>query len=149
MTESSVVIEPAFYLPKGVGPRPWGMELIVAMVPGVATCKMLQIDAGHKGRLQKHHLKDEAGHVVEGQLLVRWADGDEIRERICDEGQSFHFPPGCIHQEEALTDCVVVEVSTPHGNDREGAEERFGLPVPDDALPSTTPEDVTTFERWW
>lgn len=149
MTESSVDVEPAFYRPLDVGMRPWGVEEVVAMVPGVATCKLLRIREGNKGRLQRHHLKDEAGYVLEGTLRVRWADGEIICERTLEAGESFHFPPGCIHQEEAVTDCTVIEVSTPHGNDREGCEPLFGLAAPSDALPSTSPDEVTVFERWW
>ena len=148
MTDSTV---PAFYAPLSAGPRPWGTEDLVALVPGVATCKLLKVKAGSKGRLQKHHVKDEAGHLLEGRMMVRYANesGDGLTERAIEAGESYHFPPGLIHQEEALTDCVVVEVSTPHGNDREGAEDQFGLEVPADALPTTAPEEVVVWEKWW
>lgn len=103
--------QPAFYEPLDAGQRPWGKEEIVALVPEVATCKLLYVKAGHKGRLQRHHRKDEAGHILEGEMLVRWADGDVLHEQLIRSGQSYHFPVGCIHQEEAVTDCVVIEVS--------------------------------------
>lgn len=143
-----------FFRPKNVGDRPWGYEDLLALIPGVATLKLLQIDAGHKGRLQRHHKKDEAGYVLRGVLRVRWVDdtglGDPyIRERDLLIGDSFRFPAGCIHQEEAVSDCTIIEISTPYGNDREGMEERFGLPVPEGALPSTTPDEVTIWEKWW
>ncbi len=140
---------PAFYEPKSAGPRPWGSEDLVALVPGVATLKVLRVKAGHKGRLQRHHLKNESGYVYEGQLIVRWVEGEGLQQRTIGEGDSYHFPVGCIHQEEAVTDCVVLEVSTPYGNDREGAEEMFAMAVPEDALPDTTLDEVTTVMRWW
>jgi mannose-6-phosphate isomerase len=140
---------PAFYEPKSAGDRPWGSEDLLCMVPGVATCKLLEVDEGHKGRLQRHHLKDEAGYVLSGRMIVRWVQGSELMERVLEPGESYHFPPGCIHQEEAVTSCRVIEISTPHGNDREGMEALFGFEVPEDALPSTRPEDVTVWEPWW
>lgn len=140
---------PSFYNPISAGPRPWGEEQVVALVPGVASCKLLDVRAGHKGRLQRHHRKDEAGYLLEGHMIVRWVQHGEIFARELWSGESYHFPPGCIHQEEAISDCVVVEVSTPFANDREGMEEAFGLDVPADALPSTAPEEVTELEAWW
>lgn len=140
---------PAFYKPISAGPRPWGEERIVALVPGVASCKLLKVKAGHKGRLQRHHRKDEAGYLLEGEMLVRWVSDGQVFFMELYAGDSYHFPVGCIHQEEAVTDCTVIEVSTPFGNDREGMEEEFGMEVPVDALPSTTLEEVTTLDAWW
>lgn len=71
-------LTPSFYKPLNVGFRPWGSEDVVAMVPGVATCKLLRIRAGGKGRLQSHRVKDEAGYVMSGRLLVSWAEGSKL-----------------------------------------------------------------------
>lgn len=141
-------MKPAFYKPKNVGHRPWGSEDIAALVPGVATLKILRVEAGRKGRLQRHQRKDEAGYLLSGRMIVRW-DDDGLHEKVLTSGDSYHFPPGCIHQEEAVSDCVVLEVSTPHANDRVGAEHAFGLTVPDDALPSTSEDEISMVEKWW
>jgi len=139
-----------FYKPHNVGARPWGTEDIVALVPDTATLKVMHIKAGNKGRLQKHHVKNEAGHLLEGTMIVRFENGDgTLGERTVTAGESFYFPPGVGHQEEAVTDCVVIEVSTPHGNDRQGLEAEYGMEVPPGALPNTRPEDVTVFGPWW
>lgn len=141
-------MKPAFYSSQGEE-RPWGYEELAALVPGVATLKLLSLRKGCKGRLQRHHRKDEAGHVLRGTLIVRYAEDRELRERVLGPGDSFYFPVGCIHQEEAVTDCFLAEVSTPFINDREGMESLFGLEVPEDALPTTRPEDVTEVQAWW
>ena len=39
-------------------------------------------------------------------------------KKILKKGDVFHFPPKMIHQEKALTNCKIIEVSTPHFNDR-------------------------------
>jgi hypothetical protein len=52
-----------------------------------------------------------------------------------------HFSPGVVHQEEAITDCVLIEASTPHFNDRVRVEEIYGSS--DIAgLPTTAIDDI-------
>ena len=54
-------------------------------------------------------------------------DNGEIVERVISPGDCFHFEPGIVHQEEALEDCVIIEGSTPHFNDRVRMEKHFGF----------------------
>ena len=42
----------------------------------------------------------------------------KIKIKIINAGKSFHFPPGAVHQEIALSNCTIIEASTPHFNDR-------------------------------
>lgn len=131
-----------FFEPQDLGPRDWGREILVGHAPGLYTGKILEMRAGAKGGLQKHHFKDECGYVVKGTLILRYDDGDgELRERTLQAGDCVHIPPGAIHQEEAVTDCVIFEVSTPHFNDRVRVESEYGLD-PGGGLPSTGPDDV-------
>ena len=75
-------------------------------------------------------------------MLLRYDIGDgKLKERILKAGESFHFPPNTVHQEEALTDLEIIEASTPHFNDRVRVEEDYGLPF-DGGLPSTTEDEV-------
>jgi quercetin dioxygenase-like cupin family protein len=98
--------------------------------------------AGRRGGLQYHHKKDECGYLLSGEMIIRFDPGDGVlRERIVRAGDVFHFPPGAVHQEEAVTDCVVLEVSTPFANDRVRVEEKYGL-SPAEGLPSTTIDEV-------
>jgi len=131
-----------FPVPTEVAPRPWGQELMIFTVPGAYTFKMLKYTKGAKGGLQYHHRKDEGGIVISGELLVRYDAGDgTLSQRICREGDAVHFPQGAVHQEEALTDCVVIEVSTPFLNDRVRVEELYGL-LKGEGLPSVKPKEV-------
>jgi hypothetical protein len=41
----------------------------------------------------------------------------------------------------SLSDCVIVEASTPHFNDRVRVEEKYGLPM-EGGLPSTKENEV-------
>lgn len=141
----------AFPTPSEVGPRPWGKEILLALVPGAFSFKRLEMNAGHKGRVQYHHKKNEVGYLLSGTLIIRHdptGAADEngkgaLVERVLEPGAVFHFPTGSVHQEEAVTDCVILEVSTPFFNDRVGMEDHYGLPVPEGGLPSTKPEEVT------
>ena len=133
-----------FFQPEDLGPRDWGREILVAHASGLYTGKILEMRAGAKGGLQKHHLKNECGYVVSGTLIFRYDDGDgTIREKTLGPGDCVHIPPGAVHQEEAVTDCVIFEVSTPHFNDRVRMESHYGL-EPGGGLPSTEPDDVET-----
>lgn len=99
--------------------RAWGSEYIIQLVPGFYSVKILHILRGFMGGLQFHRLKHECGVVLSGELLVRYVSNkEERREIVLTRGDFFEFPPGLVHQEEALTDVVIFECSTPHFNDR-------------------------------
>lgn len=121
--------------------RPWGEELLLGVSSGNYTFKKLMIRAGEKGGLQYHRMKDEMAFVCSGELIVRYVDERGIlSEKLFREGQAFHFPPGCIHQEEAVTDCMLLEVSTPYLNDRVRVDRAFGLV--ELGLPTTDKADI-------
>ena len=63
-------------------------------------------------------------------------DGKSLETIILNEGDTFRFPPKLIHQEEALTDVVIIECTTPHLNDRVRVEKQFGLEIEEGGLPS-------------
>ena len=127
---------------QSVGKRPWGTEDLLALVSEKFSVKILRINAGSKGGLQFHRLKDEVAVLISGELLIRYDLGDKvIRERIVRQGEVAHFMPGLVHQEEALTDCVIIEASTPHFNDRVRVEEIYGFGT-STGLPTTQLEEI-------
>ncbi len=127
---------------ESVGERDWGEEKLVALIPRVISLKILTIKKGKKGGLQYHHKKNECGYIFSGELLIRFDKGDGVlSERILHTGDSFHFPPKSVHQEEALSDCVIVEASTPFFNDRVRVEDIYGLPI-EGGLPSVKESEV-------
>ena len=135
---------PNFPERESVGERPWGREDILVIVSGKYMLKHLLIKAGSKGGLQYHRLKDECGVLISGQLLIRYDVGcGAIVEKLVNPGEAFHFPPGCVHQEEAITDCVIIEGSTPHFNDRVRVEHKYDVAF-DGGLPTTELRDIFT-----
>ena len=132
----------SFPKPIDMGKREWGSETLLAVVPGQFSLKRLYLKAGCKGGLQYHHKKNECGYLISGKLIIRFDDGDgKLEEKVISSGESFHFPTGAVHQEEAVTDCVIIEVSTPFYNDRVRVEELYGLSK-EGGLDSTSFEEV-------
>jgi quercetin dioxygenase-like cupin family protein len=133
----------AFPEPQDVGPRQWGREVLLLLAQEKYSLKRIEMNKGAKGGLQYHHLKDEGGYMLCGRMLVWHDNGDgTLRSRILSAGDVFHFPPGAVHQSEALTDCSYIEVSTPHFNDRVHVEDKYGIEHEDGGLPSTSLEEV-------
>ncbi len=122
-------------------PKPWGHETIWAHTD-LYVGKVLHIKAGHSLSVQYHNLKDETIHVLSGTMIYRvgtadgrgrtadaTADGGQPPELQTIElhaGESFRNEPGTIHQMEAVTDCMLLEASTPHLDDVVRLTDRYG-----------------------
>ena len=118
------------------------MEKLLVLIPKVLSLKLLKIKKGKKGGLQYHRKKNECGFVVSGKLKVRFDNGKGIlKAKILKPGNCFHFPPGSVHQEEAMTNCTIIEASTPHFNDRVRVESKYKLKV-GDGLPTTKISEI-------
>jgi len=110
------------FTPQELGPKAWGTELLVAHTD-LYTGKVLNMNAGASGPLQYHAQKDETFYLFSGRALVRYKDeSNTLRAVVMYPGQSYHVPPGAVHQVEALEDCVFFEASNPVFNDRVSAE---------------------------
>ena len=127
---------------KKIGNRVWGEEILLSLIPSVLTLKLLKINKGQKGGIQYHHKKNECGYVLSGKLLVRYDKGNKkLSKKILKAGDVFHFPPGAVHQEEALMNCQIIEASSPHFNDRVRVDEVYGFSSKE-GLPSTKKKNV-------
>ena len=123
------------YTPKYLR-RDWGEEIFVADTEHYLG-KVLRMKAGTAGGLQYHVEKDETFHLFSGRAIVRSDNGHgRLNVTMMLPGQSFHIPPGAVHQVEAIEDCVFFEASTRHYNDRVRVEGKYGLPE-GGGLPST------------
>jgi mannose-6-phosphate isomerase-like protein (cupin superfamily) len=109
-------------------PKPWGHETIWARTDAYAG-KILHIKAGHALSVQYHNVKDETIYLLSGRLIYRiWPqdkDGAPADVNL-QLGQAYRITPHTIHQMEALTDCDVLEVSTPHLDDVVRLQDRYG-----------------------
>lgn len=105
--------------------KPWGHETIWARTDRYVG-KVLHIKAGHALSVQYHNKKDETVHLLNGELIYRVQNGDALEDMHLRQGESFRIVPGTIHQMEAVTDCDVLEVSTPELDDVVRLSDRYG-----------------------
>jgi mannose-6-phosphate isomerase len=106
-------------------PKPWGHETIWAHTDRYVG-KILHIKAGQSLSVQYHERKDETVHLLSGELVYRVQMEDSLEDMHLVQGQSFRITPGTIHQMEAITDCDVLEVSTPELDDVVRLSDRYG-----------------------
>jgi mannose-6-phosphate isomerase len=105
--------------------KPWGHETIWAHTDDYVG-KILHIKAGHALSVQYHNLKDETVFLLRGEMIYRVGDGEKLHEVPFKAGDSFRNTPGTVHQMEAVTDCDVLEASTPHLDDVVRLSDRYG-----------------------
>jgi mannose-6-phosphate isomerase len=107
--------------------KPWGHEVIWAHTPHYVG-KVLHIKAGQALSVQYHERKDETIYLLSGEMIYRVGSvGDtELKEISLKAGESFRNEPGMVHQMEAVTDCDVLEASTPHLDDVVRLRDRYG-----------------------
>ena len=131
-----------FPKPSDLGPRDWGREVVLGVVSGAFSLKRLEMRAGTRGGLQFHRCKHEVAVLISGTMIVRHvAPSGELTEREVSAGEVVHFAPGVVHQEIAVTDCVLIEASTPHFNDRVRVESEFGE-ADGKGLPTTVEDQI-------
>jgi quercetin dioxygenase-like cupin family protein len=108
-------------------PKPWGHETIWAHTDRYVG-KILHINAGHALSVQYHEVKDETVHLLAGELKY-WVQlpGDTApTDQRLRPGDSFRITPGTVHYMEAVTDCDVLEASTPELDDVVRLKDRYG-----------------------
>ena len=89
--------------------------------------KVLHIKAGHALSVQYHNQKDETIHLLRGTMIYRVGNSaGGLQEVPFAEGASYRNTPGVIHQMEAVTDCDLLEASTPHLDDVVRLSDRYG-----------------------
>ena len=108
-------------------PKPWGHETIWAHTDRYVG-KILHITAGQALSVQYHERKDETVFLLTGEMnyWVQLPGDTELRDQRLTTGQSFRITPGTIHYMEAITDCDVLEASTPELDDVVRIKDRYG-----------------------
>src|SRR3990167_553359 len=101
----------------------WGYEKWIVNKPEYCG-KLLFFHKGKRCSLHYHKLKDEMFYVQSGEVLLRWTDDRSIcsnpapwpplNEVVLFKGDSFHIPPGRVHQMIAYLDTELFEFSTQH-----------------------------------
>jgi mannose-6-phosphate isomerase len=114
-------------IPKKID-KPWGFELWWARTDRYVG-KILHVNRGESLSLQYHNVKDETILIQSGSLLLETrpagAHGELERHELAP-GDVFHITPGTVHRMTGITDCDIVEVSTPELDDVVRLEDRYG-----------------------
>lgn len=114
-------------IPKRVE-KPWGYELWWARTDRYVG-KILHVKQGESLSLQYHNVKDETIMIQTGRLLLETkpaSDQGDLRKIEMGPGDVFHIAPGTVHRMTGLTDCDIIEVSTPELDDVVRMEDRYG-----------------------
>lgn len=94
--------------------KPWGSELHWAPDNLPYMGKILHIDEGKRLSLQVHDIKQESWLLIDGRAKVIWDnDNGELIETELVKGRGYTCQVGQRHRLVGITDCDVVEVSTP------------------------------------
>jgi mannose-6-phosphate isomerase len=107
--------------------KPWGHETIWAHTDRYVG-KILHIKAGQALSVQYHERKDETVYLLTGEMKywVQEQGADELRDVRLRVGEAFRITPHTIHYMEAVTDCDVLEASTPELDDVVRLKDRYG-----------------------
>lgn len=106
--------------------KPWGYEDLWAKTDAYVG-KIIFIKKGHRLSFQYHRQKVETVRILDGEMDLEVEHPGEKRHVLrLKPGDSYHIPNGVKHRMMAVTDCILVEVSTPHLDDVVRLEDDYG-----------------------
>lgn len=109
--------------------KPWGYELHWVPEDAPYMGKLLHINAGARLSLQVHDEKQESWFIIQGRGAVIWEDGQgELVETELRPGVGFSTQIGQKHRLKGITDCDIIEVSTPEKGTTWRLEDDFARP---------------------
>jgi mannose-6-phosphate isomerase len=106
--------------------KPWGHEDILER-NSAFVIKRILLHQGQRSSLQLHHLKQEWVQVEDG-VIDLWigADAENLEVRRLEAGAHYRVPPETVHRVEAVTECLLLEVCTPHDDDIVRLQDDYG-----------------------
>lgn len=94
--------------------KPWGYELHWVRDDAPYMGKIIHINKGARLSLQVHDAKQESWLIMSGQAKVVWEDAHgTMVETELQPGVGYSTQLGQKHRLVGVTDCDIVEVSTP------------------------------------
>lgn len=95
-------------------PKPWGYEIHWVREDAPYMGKVLHITAGARLSLQVHDQKQESWFLMAGKAAVIWENNKgELIETELQPGVGYSTSVGQKHRLKGITDCDILEVSTP------------------------------------
>jgi len=109
--------------------KPWGYEIHWTPMDKPYMGKVLHIKAGVRLSLQVHDQKQESWFLINGRAKVAWDDNQgRLIETELEKGKGYSCLIGQRHRLIGITDCDVVEVSTPEIGTTYRLEDDFKRP---------------------
>lgn len=109
--------------------KPWGYEIHWAPEDKPYMGKVLHINAGKRLSLQVHDKKEETWFLMSGRAKVMWDNNKgELIETELQNGLGYSCMIGQRHRLIGITDCDVIEVSTPEIGTTYRLEDDFKRP---------------------
>jgi len=94
--------------------KPWGYELHWTPSDKPYMGKLIHVNAGARLSLQVHDKKQESWFLIKGRGKVIWENSNgELIETELEEGKGYSCALGQRHRLGGITDCDILEVSTP------------------------------------
>lgn len=94
--------------------KPWGWELHWTPADRPYMGKILHVTAGSRLSLQAHDHKQESWMIMNGRAKVIWENSKgELSETELEPGKGYTCAIGQRHRLAGITDCDIIEVSTP------------------------------------
>lgn len=94
--------------------KPWGWEIHWTPDDKPYMGKVLHVNAGGRLSLQVHDKKQESWWLLKGRAKAVWENNrGELVETELQEGKGYSLILGQRHRLVGVTDCDVLEVSTP------------------------------------
>lgn len=114
--------------------KPWGYELHWVREDAPYMGKVIHINAGARLSLQIHDEKQESWFLIQGKGSVIWENNKgELIETELKTGVGYSTAIGQRHRLKGVTDCDILEVSTPEKGTTWRLEDDY-------ARPDETPE---------
>lgn len=109
--------------------KPWGYELHWVPESAPYMGKLIHINEGARLSLQVHDEKQESWFLIKGRGAVIWENTKgELIETELQFGVGYTTAIGQKHRLKGLTDCDIVEVSTPEKGTTWRLEDDYARP---------------------
>ncbi len=109
--------------------KPWGYELHWVPVDAPYMGKLLHINKGARLSLQIHDEKQESWFLTNGEAAVIWDNNKgELIQTELEKGTGYSTKVGQRHRLVGLTDCDILEVSTPEAGTTWRLEDDYTRP---------------------
>jgi mannose-6-phosphate isomerase-like protein (cupin superfamily) len=94
--------------------KPWGYEIHWTPDNKPYMGKLIHVNEGARLSLQVHDKKQESWFIINGRGKVIWENTNgELIETELEEGKGYTCALGQRHRLAGITDCDIIEVSTP------------------------------------